>query len=53
MRKLIESTFVTLGGDISAPQDWGHGYLAGDDVDAYACELLSGADALLLGRRTY
>jgi len=23
MRKLIESTFVTLGGDIGAPQDWG------------------------------
>ena len=23
MRKLIESTFVSLGGDIGAPQDWG------------------------------
>jgi hypothetical protein len=26
MRKLIESTFVTLGGDIGAPQDWGSRY---------------------------
>ncbi len=53
MRKLIESTFVTLGGDISAPQDWGPPYLSGDDQDAYGRELLFGADALLLGRRTY
>jgi dihydrofolate reductase len=53
MRKLIESTFVTLGGDISAPQDWGGPYLAGDDHDAYVRHLLFGADALLLGRRTY
>ena len=53
MRKLIESTFVTLGGDVSAPQDWGPRYLGGDDHDAYARELLFGADALLLGRRTY
>jgi dihydrofolate reductase len=53
MRKLIESTFVTLGGDIGAPQDWGPPYLFGDDQDAYGRDLLFGADALLLGRRTY
>jgi dihydrofolate reductase len=53
MRKLIESTFVTLGGDIGAPQDWASPYLSGDEQDAYARELLFGADALLLGRRTY
>jgi len=53
MRKLIESTFVTLGGDIGAPQEWGSPYLAGDDQDAYSRDLLFGADALLLGRRTY
>jgi len=53
MRKLIESTFVTLGGDVSAPQEWGRSYLTGDDYHAYARELLFGADALLLGRRTY
>jgi dihydrofolate reductase len=53
MRRLIESTFVTLGGDISAPQDWGPPYLSGPELDAAANALLFGADALLLGRRTY
>lgn len=53
MRKLIESTFVTLGGDIGAPQDWAPPYLSGAEHDAYARDLLFGADALLLGRRTY
>jgi len=53
MRKLIESTFVTLGGDIGAPQDWGSGYLLGPEPGEYSRELLFGADALLLGRRTY
>jgi dihydrofolate reductase len=53
MRKLIGSTFATLGGDISAPQDWALPYLSGDEHDTYARELLFGADALLLGRKTY
>lgn len=53
MRKLIESTYVTLGGDIGAPQDWGPRYLFSPEVGGYARELLFGADALLLGRKTY
>jgi dihydrofolate reductase len=53
MRKLIESTFVTLGGDIGAPQDWGPPYLFGPEPGEYSRELLFGADALLLGRKTY
>lgn len=53
MRKLIESTFVTLGGDISAPQEWGAGFLSGAGVDAHLRSLLFGAGALLLGRKTY
>jgi dihydrofolate reductase len=53
MRKLIESTFVTLGGDIGAPQEWGPPYLNGPEQDAYLRDLLFGADALLLGRKTY
>jgi hypothetical protein len=28
VRKLVESTFVTLGGDIGAPQDWGLPYVS-------------------------
>jgi dihydrofolate reductase len=53
LRKLIESTFVSLGGDIGAPQEWGAPYLFGPEPDEYNRALLSGADALLLGRRTY
>jgi dihydrofolate reductase len=53
MRKLVESTFVTLGGDISAPQDWGPPYIFGPEQDAYSRDLLFGADALVLGRKTY
>jgi dihydrofolate reductase len=52
MRKLIESTFVSLGGVIGDPQVWGPPYLDGEHA-AYANDLLSSADALLLGRRTY
>ncbi len=52
MRKLVESTFVTLGGVISAPQEWGAPYWDGQHAQ-YARDLLWSADALLLGRQTY
>jgi dihydrofolate reductase len=51
-RKLIESTHVALGGEIGSPQDWAFPYLD-DEHGRYATELLAGADAMLLGRRTY
>jgi dihydrofolate reductase len=53
VRRIIESTFVTLGGDIAAPQDWGADYLNCPDGHALNSDLLFGADALLLGRKTY
>jgi dihydrofolate reductase len=53
MRRLIESTFVSLGGDIGAPQEWGLPYLNCPDGGALNRELLFGADALVLGRKTY
>jgi dihydrofolate reductase len=53
VRTLIESTFVTLGGDIGAPQEWGPPYLFGPEQEEYSRALLFGADALLLGRKTY
>jgi dihydrofolate reductase len=53
MRRLIESTFVTLGGDIGAPQEWGLPYLFGPEGEKLSRELLFGAGALLLGRKTY
>jgi hypothetical protein len=62
MRKLIESTFVSLDGIIddtrpstasrAQPQHWGHPYWDDDHV-SYAGKLLSSADAMLLGRVTY
>jgi len=52
-RRLIESTFVTLGGDVGAPQEWGPPYLNCPDGGALNRELLFGADALVLGRKTY
>jgi dihydrofolate reductase len=51
MRKLIESTHVSLGGQIS-PLDWAFPYLD-DEHTRYAAGLLDEADALLLGRQTY
>ena len=52
MRKLVESTFVTLDGRISNPQDWSPPYWD-EEHNAYASKLLFAADALLLGRATY
>ena len=51
MRKLIESTHVSLGGEIGSPQ-WAFPYLNEEHRD-YAEQLLFAADALLLGRLTY
>ena len=51
VRKLIESTHVSLGGEIGSPQ-WASPYLNEEHID-YANGLLSAADALLLGRLTY
>ena len=51
MRKLVESTFVTLDGVISSPQEWGPPYWD-DEHASYARKLLFAADALLLGRVT-
>ena len=52
MRKLVESTFVTLDGVIGNPQEWGPPYWD-DEHAGYAEKLLAPADALLLGRHTY
>ena len=52
MRKLVESTFMTLDGVIGAPQEWSPRYWD-DEHASYATKLLSASDALLLGRATY
>ncbi len=52
MRKLVESTMVSLGGEIGSPHVWGPPYLDADHV-RYQSRLLESAGALLLGRLTY
>jgi dihydrofolate reductase len=52
MRKLIESTHVSLGGEIGSIGNWVFPYLDEEHQD-YANRLLFAADALLLGRLTY
>jgi dihydrofolate reductase len=52
MRKLVESTFMTLDGVISNPQEWSPPYWDAEH-SAYAEKLLAPAGALLLGRDTY
>ncbi len=53
MRTLIESTFVSLDGDVSHRlMDWGPEYWD-EEYFAYERGLLFAADALVLGRRTY
>ena len=51
MGKLVEITHVSLSGQID-PLDWAHPYLD-DDHMTFVKAQLAGADALLLGRRTY
>ena len=53
MRKIINSTYISLDGVIEEPHLWpptGPGDGAGDRIQT---ELLLGCDALLMGRRTY
>jgi dihydrofolate reductase len=54
MRRIINSTYITLDGVIENPQDWPSGRHADDGRGGeIQTELLLGCDALLLGRRTY
>jgi dihydrofolate reductase len=52
MRKLIETTFVTLNGAIDNPQNWSPPYWD-DEHAAYSQGLMEGVDAQVLGRVTY
>jgi dihydrofolate reductase len=52
MRKIIESTLVSLDGVIEDPHLWATEYFD-SEAENYALELLSTSDAMLMGRRTY
>jgi dihydrofolate reductase len=51
MGKLVEATHVTLGGEVGSTE-WAFPYVD-EQFSQYAMELLTSADALLLGRLTY
>ncbi|WP_232667338.1 dihydrofolate reductase family protein [Pseudonocardia sp. TRM90224] len=54
MRKIINSTYITLDGAIENPQDWPSGKHADDGAGgALQVDLLRSCDALLMGRHTY
>ncbi|GAA4061847.1 dihydrofolate reductase family protein [Nonomuraea soli] len=52
MRKIINSTYVTLDGVQEDPQDWSFTYF-NEEAAALAHEQLFSSGALLMGRRTY
>jgi dihydrofolate reductase len=54
MRRIINSTYITLDGVIENPQDWPSGRHEDDGRGGeIQTELLLSCDAVLLGRRTY
>jgi dihydrofolate reductase len=54
MRKIINSTYITLDGVIQDPQDWPGNGIEGDGTGAKVqLDLLFGCDAVLMGARTY
>jgi dihydrofolate reductase len=52
MRRIINSTYVSLDGDQGKLDEW-HFEHWSDEVAAYAQDLLFSSDALLMGRLTY
>ena len=53
MRKIINSTYISLDGVIQNPQDWPALGASGEDGNAIQTELLFACDAVLMGRHTY
>ena len=52
MRKIVESTLVSLDGVIGDPHLWATDYFD-SEAENFALELLSNSDAMLMGRQTY
>jgi dihydrofolate reductase len=53
VRRIINSTYVTLDGVIQNPQDWPSLGGFSDEGNQIQAELLERCDAVLMGRRTY
>ena len=52
MRRIIESTLLSLDGVLGDPQTWAMEFFD-EEAEKFALELLANADAMLMGRRTY
>src|SRR5579859_951335 len=52
MRKVINSTYVSLDGVVTSPQDWTFNFRDAA-ANQFAFDQLRASDALLMGRRTY
>lgn len=52
MRRVINSTYMSVDGVVQEPQRWTFGYRS-EDAARYARDLLLSVDALIMGRRTY
>jgi dihydrofolate reductase len=53
MRRIINSTYISLDGVIENPQDWPASEVEDDAGTLIQTELLFACDAVLMGRRTY
>jgi dihydrofolate reductase len=53
MRKIINSTYITLDGVIANPHEWPASDVKDESGTAIQTELLSSCDAVLMGRHTY
>jgi dihydrofolate reductase len=53
MRRIINSTYITLDGVIANPQTWPSGRVADEAGVAIQTDLLRSCDAILMGRQTY
>lgn len=53
MRKIINSTYISLDGVIDRPHEWPSVGPRGDKGEEIVNELLLSCDALIMGRRTY
>src|SRR5258708_5041259 len=53
MRRIVNSTYVTLDGVVQNPQDWPSVGGFSDEGNQVQTELLARCDAVLMGRHTY
>jgi len=53
MRRLVNSTYISLDGVVESPQNWPDTGGFSDQGNAVQAELLNSCDAVVMGRRTY